>query len=351
MANVSLPEIAKEKETFQDAWPCIIDSLVTNPKFAQLPELASWVKKVLEYNLKGGKKIRGVTTVLAHELLEKPENVTDETMRLARIAGWCLEMLQSYMTMNDDIMDGSSTRRGMPCWYRIPDVGLGAINDAILVNCSIFEVLKMHFGNTIYYPEIVEIFNEALLYTSMGQRLDFMMAHNSMKDYSLFTIERYDSIVKYKTSYYTFKLPISLGLMLRKNGNKAHHKDIENICFGIGKLFQMQDDYIDCFGDESVTGKAGTDIQEGKCSWLAVHALQRCNNEQRAIFIQNYGAKEPEKVERIKQLYQQLQIPEVYRKEENDIYNSILEEIHALPSEIPPAIFYKVLDVIYKRTF
>lgn len=40
---------------------------------------------------------------------------------------------------------------------------------------------------------------------------------------------------------------------------------------------------MDCFGDPAVTGKIGTDIEDGKCSWLAVVALQRCSKEQRTL--------------------------------------------------------------------
>lgn len=51
----------------------------------------------------------------------------------------------------------------------------------------------------------------------------------------------------------------------------------------LGDKFQIQDDYLDCFGDEAVIGKKGTDILDHKCTWLVVQALQRVSPEQRTI--------------------------------------------------------------------
>ena len=53
-----------------------------------------------------------------------------------------------------------------------------------------------------------------------------------------------------------------------------------------------QDDYLDCYGDPSVIGKIGTDIEENKCGWLVVQALQKVNAEQRQIIeVSTYGEK------------------------------------------------------------
>ena len=65
--------------------------------------------------------------------------------------------------------------------------------------------------------------------------------------------------------------------------DKELHRQAETILLEMGRFFQIQDDFIDCFGDPKVTGKEGTDIIDGKCSWTAVVALQRANPDQRKI--------------------------------------------------------------------
>lgn len=111
--------------------------------------------------------------------------------------------------ITDDIMDKSETRRGQPCWYKLEDVGMIAINDSLMIESSIFYILKKYFEDTDYYIKLVELFHEASMITTIGQSLDIQMSN---KDPRSFTMDRYKSIVHHKTAFYTFYLPVALAM-------------------------------------------------------------------------------------------------------------------------------------------
>lgn len=58
------------------------------------------------------------------------------------------------------MIDQSITRRGRPCWYRNPGVGMNAINDAILIESGIYQLLRRHFKSKPYYMQCVELFHD-----------------------------------------------------------------------------------------------------------------------------------------------------------------------------------------------
>ena len=133
--------------------------------------------------------------------------------------------------------------------------------------------------------------------------------------------------------------------------NKEFKKKSKEILVKIGLLFQIQDDFIDCFGDSGHTGKIGTDIEEGKCCWPIVTALELCNESQKHILKTNYGLKSKVNVKAVKDVYNEINLIDVYRKEEEERYEEIclgIDEIRKKDINIPQILKY-FLSKVYKR--
>ena len=82
------------------------------------------------------------------------KGVVDEKQAfLAMTVGWCIEWLQAFFLVADDMMDHSITRRGQPCWYKVPKVGLNACNDCIILEACIYKILKKHVSKLPCYLE------------------------------------------------------------------------------------------------------------------------------------------------------------------------------------------------------
>jgi farnesyl diphosphate synthase len=195
------------------------------------------------------------------------EALTREEARRAAVLGWAIEWLQAFFLVADDVMDGSITRRGQPCWYKLPKVGMTAVNDAFLLQAHLFKLLKSHFGaEPALYAALLELFNEVTWQTELGQLLDLTSQPPpavAPVDLDRFTLERYQSIVKYKTAYYSFYLPVAAAFLLA-GGRLAEPATLaasERILVLMGQYFQVQDDVLDAFAPPEVLGKIGTDIQ------------------------------------------------------------------------------------------
>lgn len=168
---------------------------------------------------------------------------------------------------------------------------------------------------------------------------------------SKYTIDRYHLIVQYKTSYYSFCLPARLALYLGNIADPVVHSKAEEILLQIGRLFQVQDDFLDCYGVPSVTGKIGTDIEDAKCGWLIVKALELANEEQKQVLRQCYGVKEDvTAASKVKAVYDQLHLEQVFKEYEKSEFDAICAKIDSLNEQnLPKDIFYNALSLIYQR--
>ena len=242
--------------------------------YPDLPESSiDYLKKMIEYNVPHGKLNRGLMVVEAFLEFRSYKKISNEELMKASCLGWCIEWLQAFFLVADDVMDSSLTRRGQPCWFRQPEIGLMAINDSLILRSSINLLLNNQFKlEKAVYFRLSELFREVELATEMGQMLD--MSRFNLDDENL--MKRYELITKYKTSIYSFYLPFASAFILANNyvdDDDVDMKVEKDILMDIGHLFQVQDDVLDIFGDSEVTGKIGRDIEEGKCTWLLCKCL------------------------------------------------------------------------------
>jgi len=75
----------------------------------------------------------------------------------------CDLQLQAYYLVLDDIMDGSATRRGRPCWYLYENLGTAAINDGQLLEQGLYQLLSRYFRDKPYYSRVLELFHDVSL--------------------------------------------------------------------------------------------------------------------------------------------------------------------------------------------
>ena len=226
-----------------------------------------------------------------------------------------------------------------------------AINDAFMLESSIFLLLKKHFRSHPAYVDLIELFHEVTWQTELGQLCDLITAPEDHVDLSNFSMSKYTFIVIYKTAYYSFYLPVALALHYLQLASPSNLKRAHDILIPMGEYFQIQDDYLDAFGDPAVIGKIGTDIKDNKCGWLINQALLICTPEQRRILDENYGQKDDAKEARVRKLYEELQLEKRYQDYEEERVGELRKMIESVDESegLKKDVFEVFLSKIYKR--
>lgn len=149
--------------------------------------------------------------------------------------------MQAFVLIVDDLLDNSETRRKAPCWFRKEDVGIQALNDAIMLENAMYYVLRKHFSDLPCYTFAMEVFHDAILKTSIGQALDYYVSCKDGKpNLNLFTNETYTSLAKYKTSYWGFHTPVALSMYLANKFDPELHRQAKTILLEMGHFYQVQ---------------------------------------------------------------------------------------------------------------
>lgn len=255
----------------------------------------------------GGKRIRPVLMLLAYNLYkEDPETILTTALGL--------ETYHNYTLLHDDLMDRAEVRRGHPTVHKKWDD-----NTAILSGDSMLVLAYQRVAQCVpeYLPQVLGLFTETALEIGEGQQYD--MEFETRNDV---TEAEYIEMIRLKTSVL---LACALKIGAIQAGASAEDADaLYKFGEQIGLAFQLQDDYLDVYGDFKVFGKRiGGDILCNKKTYMLINALLKANDAQRQELQQWIAATDyvpEEKIQAVTRLYNEIGVPQMALDKINAYY-------------------------------
>ena len=346
-------ELLKKPKFLMESYETMKEALIDVPDAQEVQQALNWYERCYDYNVPFGKQFRGRTVVLTF-LSTTPDASPEDVLR-AHAVGWAVELLQACFLIADDIEDESSMRRGQPTWHSMKDVGHMAVNDVQQLHVSAYRLIDKFCRGHPSHLNLLMLMTETGRQATMGQCMDLMTmppGAPSRPQFDLMKMKRLHTICVYKTASYTFCHPVRHGLYLAGLNDKQLHEDIEALLRPLGVFFQIQDDFIDVFGNSKISGKVGTDIADGKSSWPIIRAFELCSPAQRAVLEENYGRKDDKCVAIVKGIFDDLGLEKDYDLFEEREYarlKGMIEDFGRKYPYVPTVICMSYLEDLYKR--
>lgn len=265
----------------------------------------------------GGKRIRPVLMLLSYNLFkDNPESIL--------MPACALETYHNYTLLHDDLMDNADLRRGHQTVHRKWDA-----NTAILSGDSMLVLAyqRMAQCSPDKLAAVLSLFTETALEIGEGQQYDMDFEHrNDVAE------DEYIEMIRLKTSV-LLACALKIGAILAG----ASDADADNLYrFGeqIGLAFQLQDDFLDVYGDTKVFGKAiGGDIISNKKTYMLINAFNRANAAQRAELDRWIGAADfdaQEKIAAVTRLYNEIGIDKLAKEKINFYFSESKKYLDAV---------------------
>ena len=242
-----------------------VNDYLKNMPYARPPQ---GLYEPIAYELSlGGKRIRPVLMLMAYNLYQ--DNVD---AILSQAAG--LETYHNHTLLHDDVMDKADMRRNKPTVHNVRNENTAILSgDAMLI----LAYRLMADCPKDKLADVLRVFTETTMEICEGQQWD--MEFETRMDVK---VEEYIEMIRLKTSV-LLAAALKIGAML----GGASDEDAQKLYdFGvkIGLAFQLQDDWLDVYGDPKVFGKnIGGDILCNKKTYMLITALEEANEEQRAV--------------------------------------------------------------------
>ena len=240
----------------------------------------------------GGKRLRPVLTLMTADIFSGSYN-------LALNAALSVEVFHNFSLVHDDIMDDAPLRRGHQTVHEKWNINTGILSgDAMLIMA--YQLFENYESTT--FQALAKLFSKTALEVCEGQQydVDFETRNNV-------TIAEYLKMIEYKTAVLV-GAAMQMGAIVA-NASQQDQQAIYAFGRDLGIAFQLQDDYLDAFGDPKTFGKqVGGDIIENKKTYLYLKALEFSSEDVASKLTKLFSEKTNDndieaKVETVKQIF------------------------------------------------
>lgn len=284
-----------------------------------------------------GKRVRPILALMAADSLAN-------NYARALPAALAIEIFHNFSLVHDDIMDNALYRRGRPSVHKKWDTNSAILSgDAMLILS--FKSLEIYKSDI--YVKMNKVLTDTALDVCEGQQMDM-----NFTDKIDINETQYFKMIKLKTAA-LIGAALKMGV-LAVDADESVCKSFYEFGLNLGILFQLQDDYLDVFGEESIFGKiSGGDIKENKRTLFFIHSIENGSKDDVKSLLNLYSS-ESDDFEKKKQ-----EVTKIFKKNKSDLYlrkiidnyqNKILNSIKSLPIEIKKQQeFLNFFDTIINR--
>ncbi|MGJ8759141.1 MAG: polyprenyl synthetase family protein [Polaribacter sp.] len=257
----------------------------------------------IDYILKlGGKRMRPILTLMAADIFSGG-------YEKAMPAALAVEVFHNFTLIHDDIMDDAPLRRGKATVHEKWDLNTGILSgDAMLI------LAYQYFENyePVVFQKLAKLFSKTALEVCDGQQLD--VDFETRNDV---TIDEYINMIRLKTSVLV-AAALKMGAIVVET-NEENADLIYDFGLNLGLAFQLQDDYLDTFGDPKTFGKQiGGDIIENKKTFLYLKSLEIASQEDKnklSIFYNQNLTENSLKIKEVTQIFDKNDIPALVKEQ------------------------------------
>jgi geranylgeranyl diphosphate synthase type II len=306
----------KDMFSLLETYKNVVTTELTNADFPQEPhQLYEPVRYILDL---GGKRMRPILSMMACEMFSGD-------FQKAQNAALGVEIFHNFTLIHDDIMDEAPLRRGKETVHKKWDERVGLLSgDALMV--------ESYKRLAHYRPEILakllKLYNITAIEVCEGQQMDM-----DFEDREDVKIEEYIKMIRLKTAV-LLGCSLEMGAIVGEAADKDA-KDLYHFGVNLGVAFQLQDDILDVYADQSKFGKqVGGDIIANKKTFLLLTALETANDDQLArlkvLFEEEDHVK---KVREVKAIYAELGIREKAERQMEIFYQTAMENLDSINVE------------------